>query len=81
MEECRWLCNHFLEHRRDSWEWYGAGLSLYDQTGTLPALKKGRPSLDAVYSQTLQNVAVRIDLALLTLAKAGFRMPAEALLK
>ena len=69
LEECRWLYNHFLEHRRDSREWYGAGLSLYDQIGTLPALKKGRPSLDTVYSQTLQNVAVRIDLAF----KAFFR--------
>ncbi|MHB8371013.1 MAG: RNA-guided endonuclease InsQ/TnpB family protein [Leptospirales bacterium] len=63
MEECRWLYNHFLEHRRDSWDWYGAGLSLYDQIGTLPSLKKIRPSLETVYSQTLQNVAVRIDLA------------------
>lgn len=63
MEECRCLYNHFLEHRKDSWGWYGAGLSLYDQIGTLPSLKKIRPTLSAVYSQTLQNVAVRIDLA------------------
>ena len=69
LEECRWLYNHFLEHRRDSWEWYGAGLSLYDQIGTLLSLKKDRTSLDTVYSQTLQNVAVRIDLAF----KAFFR--------
>jgi putative transposase len=68
-EECRWLYNHFLEHRKNSWEWYGAGLSLYDQIGTLPSLKQERTSLDAVYSQTLQNVAVRIDLAF----KAFFR--------
>jgi putative transposase len=63
MEECRWLYNHFLEHRRDSWDWYGVGLSLYDQIGTLPFLKKIRPTLSTVYSQTLQNVAVRVDLA------------------
>jgi putative transposase len=62
-EECRWLYNHFLEHRRDSWDWYGVGLSLYDQIGTLPSLKKIRPTLSAVYSQILLNVAVRIDLA------------------
>ncbi len=30
---------------------------------SLPDLKKERPSLDKVYSQTLQNVAVRVDLA------------------
>ena len=69
MEECRWLYNHLLEHRRDSWDWYGVGLSLYDQIGTLPSLKKIRPTLSTVYSQTLQNVAVRIDLAF----KAFFR--------
>ena len=63
LEECRWLYNHFLEHRKNSWEWYGAGLSLYDQIGTLPSLKRERASLDAAYSQSLQNVAVRIDLA------------------
>ena len=68
-EECRWLYNHFLEHRRDAWEWYGVSLSHYGQQNTLPALKRERPSLDTVYSQTLQNVAVRIDLAF----KAFFR--------
>ena len=63
LEECRWLYNHFLEHRKNAWEWYGVGLSLYDQIGTLPSLKKDRPSLATVYSQSLQNVAVRVDLA------------------
>ena len=63
MEECRWLYNHFPEQRRDSWKQDGVGLSLYDQIGTLPSLKKERPSLERVYSQTLQNVAVRVDLA------------------
>lgn len=45
MEECRWLYNHLLEDRRDSWNWYGVGLSLLDQIGTLPSSKKIRPSL------------------------------------
>ncbi len=63
MEECRWLYNHFLEQRRDSWKQDGVSLSLYDQIKTLPSLKNERPSLETVYSQTLQNVAVRVDLA------------------
>jgi putative transposase len=63
LEECRWLYNHFLEHRKNAWEWYGVSLSHYGQQNTLPFLKKIRPSLETVYSQTLQNVAVRIDLA------------------
>ncbi|MCL5259318.1 MAG: hypothetical protein M1532_01590 [Nitrospirae bacterium] len=36
---------------------------------THPGLKKGRPTLEKVYSQSLQNVSVRIDLAF----KAFFR--------
>ena len=63
LEECRWLYNHFLEHRKNAWEWYGVSLSHYGQQNTLPSLKKIRPALETVYSQTLQNVAVRIDLA------------------
>ena len=69
LEKYRWLYNHFLEHRKRSWEWYGVSLSLYDQIGVLPSLKKTRPSLEKVYSQSLQNVSVRIDLAF----KAFFR--------
>ena len=71
LEECRWLYNHFLEHRKNAWEWYGVSLSHYGQQNTLPSLKKIRPSLETVYSQTLQNVAVRIDLATF---ERGFNM-------
>ena len=46
LEECRWLYNHFLEHRKHSWEWYGVSQSLYNQIGALPSLKKEKPSLD-----------------------------------
>ncbi len=63
-EECRWLYNHFLEHRKNAWDWYGVSLSHYGQQNKLPSLKRERPSLDTVYSQTLRNVAVRIDRAL-----------------
>src|SRR6516164_6993926 len=63
LEECRWLYNHLLAARRDAWEQRQASLRLYDQQATLPALKVERPTLAAVQSQVLQNVAVRIDLA------------------
>ena len=69
LEECRWLYNHLLEKRRESWEQEGKGLSLYDQINSLTILKQERPSLKSVHSQVLQNVAVRIDLAF----KAFFR--------
>src|SRR5437588_11690280 len=69
LDECRWLYNHLLEQRKASWKQREESLRLYDQLGTLPALKAERPSLATVHSQVLQNVGVRIDLAF----KAFFR--------
>ena len=69
LEECRWLYNHLLEKRRDAYEQTGKGLTCYEQQATYPILKQEHPSLNAVHSQVLQNVAVRIDLAF----KAFFR--------
>jgi putative transposase len=63
LEECRWLYNSLLAARRDAWEQRQESLRLYDQQATLPALKAARPTLAAVQSQVLQNVAVRMDLA------------------
>src|SRR5438132_12453519 len=63
LEECRWLYNHLLEKRRETWEQEGKSLSLYQQQETFSILKQERPSLKTVHSQILQNVAVRIDLA------------------
>jgi putative transposase len=63
LEECRWLYNALLAARRYAWEQRQESLRLYDQQAELPALKAARPSLAAVQSQVLQNVAVRIDLA------------------
>jgi putative transposase len=63
LEECRWLYNHFLEERKIAYEQTGSSPSLYEQNVSLPALKWKRPSLAMVYSQVLQNVAGRVDLA------------------
>ena len=69
LNECRWLYNHLLEQRRMAWDERRVLLSLYVQQVTLPPLKVERPSLDIVNAQVLQNVAVRLDLAM----KAFFR--------
>ena len=69
LEECRWLYNRLLEKRKTSYEHEGKSLSCYGQQATYPILKEQRPSLTSVHSQVLQNVAVRIDLAM----KAFFR--------
>lgn len=68
-DECRWLYNSLLAQRRDTYRLSGKGVSLYDQHNALPEMKAARPSLKMVYSQVLQNVAVRVDLAF----KAFFR--------
>src|SRR3989442_1746591 len=69
LAECRWLYNHLLEKRKETYEQDGKGLSCYQQQATYTILKQERPSLSIVHSQVLQNVAVRIDLAF----KAFFR--------
>ncbi len=69
LEECRWLYNHLLEARKTAYEQEGRSLSCYGQQATYPILKEQRPSLSIVHSQVLQNVAVRVDLAM----KAFFR--------
>ncbi len=69
LHECRWLYNHFLEMRKTAYEQEDTSLTCYNQIDTLGLLKAQRPSLKGVHSQVLQNVAVRIDLAM----KAFFR--------
>jgi len=69
LEECRWLYNYLLEKRKNAWEQRGESLTCYGQINTFPILKQERPLLKEVHSQVLQNVAVRVDLAM----KAFFR--------
>jgi len=69
LEECRCLYNHFLEQRKQSWEDTQHSLTYHAQAITLPTLKKRCPELAQIHSQVLQNVAVRVDLAM----KAFFR--------
>ena len=64
LEECRWLYNHLLQKRKEAYAQDGLSLSLYEQQATFPILKTGRPSLATVHSQVVQNVAVRLDLAM-----------------
>ena len=74
LEECRWLYNHLLEQRKTAWDEREETLRLYDQQATFIALKAARPSLTTIYSQVLQDVAVRLDLAMkafLRRVKAG----------
>ena len=63
LESCRKLYNHFLTERKNLWENEGKSTTLYNQINTLKELKVTYPNLKEVYCQSLQNVAVRVDLA------------------
>src|SRR5712692_5906357 len=69
LDGCRWLYNRLLEERILAYDACDESVGLYDQHARIPVLKAERPGLSAVHSQVLQNVAVRIDLAM----KAFFR--------
>ncbi len=64
LEDCRWLYNHWLNQRKTCFEESGKAPGMYDQQAELPALKLVRPTLSNVHSQVLQNVAVRLELAM-----------------
>lgn len=63
LEECRMLYNNFLGQRKNGWEKEKKSFTLYTQLNQLPKLKKTYPGLKQVYSQVLQNVGMRVDLA------------------
>lgn len=63
LEACRFIYNTFLEERKTAYEKTKKSVGVYDQINRLPLLKKTYPSLKNAYSQVLQNVAVRLDLA------------------
>jgi putative transposase len=69
LEHCRRVYNDTLGLRKDSWEKDGKSISLYDTNSILVTWKCQRPELKQVYSQVLQQVQVRVDLAF----KAFFR--------
>ena len=63
IEECRLLYNQLVCARVQAWESEQKSLSCYDQIKTLPLMKQQRPALKKIYSQVLQQVAMRVDRA------------------
>ena len=68
LDLCRWTYNKTLETRKTAWE-KGKSLSKYETNNMLPEWKENNPELKEVFSQVLQNVHERVDLAF----KAFFR--------
>jgi putative transposase len=70
LEECRWLYNRTLGYRKDAYLEEQRTADWYETKRLIPVYKKTvRPTLSKVYSQVLQNVTERVDLAF----KAFFR--------
>ena len=69
LELCRWVYNETLATRKTAWEQEKQSLSLYDTNRLLTIWKQEHPELRDVFSQVLQNVQERVDLAF----KAFFR--------
>ncbi len=63
LELCRWVYNETLATRKNSWEQDKRTLSLYDTNKLLTLWKQEHPDLRNVFSQVLQNVQERVDLA------------------
>jgi len=63
LEECRWVFNETLALRKNAWEMEQKPISLYQTNVFLPKWKFERPTLTMVYSQALQDVQERVDLA------------------
>jgi len=61
LETCCWLYNYFLEERKTMWNQHKKSTTFYDQCNSLINLKKLKPELSKIYSQTLQDVAKKID--------------------
>jgi putative transposase len=69
LDLCRWTYNQTLAYQKNAWENEGKSVSKYETHDLLPDWKSDKPELSEVFSQTLQNVQERVDLAL----KAFFR--------
>jgi len=66
---CRWVYDQTLALRKNTWENESKPVSKHDTNALLPTRKKDKPDLQEVFSQVLQNIQARVDLAL----KAFFR--------
>lgn len=63
LETCRQVYNSLLNWRKHDYEVRGKSPSKVEQQAAFPRWKKEHAELSDVFSQVLQNVAVRVDLA------------------
>ena len=63
LELCRWVFNETLATRKNAWEQEKKSITRFDTIKLLPMWKAEKPELSQVYSQVLQEVCTRVDLA------------------
>ena len=63
LELCRWVYNETLATRKGAYEQEKKSITHYDTIKMLPIWKEHKPELTQVYSQCLQEVCTRVDLA------------------
>jgi len=64
LDACRWVYNKTLEIRKKAWQQRQERISHYDAQKMLPVWKAEHEWLTQASAQVLQNVTVRVDLAL-----------------
>jgi len=69
LELCRWVYNDTLAYRKNAWEKEQRTVKRFETQDRLPQMKLEVPEIKEVYSMTLQNVTLRVELAF----KAFFR--------
>ncbi len=62
-ELCRWVYNEVISIRKNSWKQEQKTVTRYDTIKMLPEWKYSKSELNKVYSQVLQEVCTRVDLA------------------
>jgi len=63
LDACRWVYNETLATRKNAWEQEQRSVSRYDTIKMLPGWKAEHSFLNSAYSQSLQDVCTRVDLA------------------
>lgn len=63
LELCRWVYNEALATRKNAWEQDKKSISRWETFSMIPEWKNDKPELSQVYSQVLQEVCSRVDLA------------------
>ena len=64
LDLCRWVYNQTLALRKNAWDDEQKSISYYESNRYIAIWKQDRPELKEVHSHVLQDVSMRVDLAL-----------------